>query len=394
MSRLRARPSSRRAGTVRRALARPARRALAAAIACLAALAVTVPARAALLATLVSEVGGVGILSPDAADPVINEAIARLRAELRLVGLEGALIGCDAAGAEDARACAPDSSAERAAVPEAETPPPSPGATRAGVARAIIALAREDGVVTIEVIEKLLNGSKFFRLVYVPTREGGDDPAVLAVRGVELLRDLHMDVERNRPVLAAAPARPPIVVATPAAPPRTPGPWRLGALAGLLQGREGLGPRVAPVLTVSRAFGPHWAVTLLASGPYYQDLTSANPGEHTSTRQELAMLGFRGTLPTGRVSPFAMVAAGALHLAADGHSDDVTAMTHQRSLWSALLGAGVGAAFAVNSVITVVAEADALTALPAGRITIRDQVVGLAGAPSALVQLGVWAALF
>jgi len=324
---------------------------------------------------------------------VSTEARARLRAELRLVGLDGQLIGCDGDGAEDARACAQEAGTARGGPPETESPRPDPGAARAGVERAIIALAREDGVVTIEVIEKLLNGSKFFRLVYVPARDGGDDPAVLAVRGVELLRDLHMDVERSRTALPAAPS-PPAVVAEPPPPvPAVRGVWRVSAMAGLLQGRDGLGPRVGPVLGVSRSFGARWAAALLASGPYFQDLSVAST-EYTSTRQELAMMGIRGTLLTGRVRPFGIVSAGALHLAADGHSADATALTHQRSLWSALLGAGVGAAFEVTQIFAVVAEADVLGALPAGRITIRDQVVGTAGGPSVLFQLGVSAALF
>jgi len=350
-------------------------------------MAMGLPARAT-LATLGTEVGSVGILAPDAADPIVAEAVSRLRAELHLVGLETRLLDCDSDGATDARAC----SGERTSGLENE---PAPPAARAGVEQAIIALAREDGVITIEVIERLLNGSRFFRLVYVPARDGGDDPGVLAVRGVELLRDLHMDVERNRAAVPTAPAAP-TPVATPAtASPATPGPWRVSALAGLLQGRDGLGPRVGPVLGVSRTFGPRWAAALLASGPYFQDLgvSGTNDNTYTSTRQELALLGVRGALLTGRVRPFAMLSVGALHLVAQGHSDDPAALTRGRALWSALFGAGVGAAFALTGFIDVVAEVDVLSALPAGRIKIRDSVVGTAGAPSGLFQLGLAAAL-
>ena len=322
---------------------------------------------------------------------MIDEAISRLRSELHLVGLQSHPIDCDAEGAQDARAC----SDERSEVPDSEpTPAPSPGTAmnaRSGVAGAIIALAREDGVVTIEVIERLLNGSKFFRLVYVPGRDGGDDPSVLAVRGVELLRDLHMDVERNRALAAATPA-PAVVETEPAVPRKEPGPWRLGAAAGLLQGRDGLGPRVAPVLSVARAFGPRWSAVVLASGPYLEQL-SLSP-DYTSTHQELATLGLRGALPTaGRLHLFGELSAGVLHLVANGHSDDTTAILRQRSLWSALLGAGAGAGFSLTRFIEIVAQADVLLALPAGRITIRDTTVGTAGEPSGLFQLGLWAAL-
>jgi len=365
------------------------RRALVALIA-FAALTAAGPARAALLASLVSEVGGVGILAPAIEDPVIVEAVARLRAELHLVGLESQLIDCDADGAQDARAC----SDERSAGPDSDPAATAPRAARAGVERAVIALAREDGVMTIEVIERLLNGSKFFRLVYVPGREGGDDPAVLAVRGVELLRDLHMDVERNRAAAAAAPVPAPVVVTAPPPPPREPGPWRVSALAGLLQGRDGLGPRVGPVLGLSRAFGARWAAALLASGPYFQDLRAAGNSDYTSTRQEMALLSVRAALLTGRLRPFAVLSAGVFHLVAQGHSDNPAVLTRDQSLWSALFGGGVGAAFALTSFVDVVAQADVLLAAPAGRLEIhRDEVVGLAGAPSGLFQLGLSVAL-
>ena len=346
-------------------------------------------ARAAMLASLVTDVGGVGILAPDASDPVIEESISRLRAELHLVGLESHVMDCDGEGALDARAF----SDGRADTQDGDPAPPVPPAARNGVARANIALAREDGVETIEVIEKLVNGSKFFRLVYVPARDGGDDPAVLAVRGVELLRDLHMDVERNRAVLAAAPVAPAVVEPVRSPPTRSPGPWRVAATAGLLQGRNGLGPRVAPAVGVARNLGTRLSAALLASGPYFQDLTSAGSTDQTSTRQELALLSLRGALQLGPARPFAAVSAGVLHLVADGHSDDLTAVTHQQALWSVLASAGVGAAYPLTRFFELVAEADLLAGLPGGRITIRDSVVGTAGAPSALFQLGLWAAL-
>jgi len=346
-------------------------------------------ARAALLASLVTEVGGVGILAPDASDPIIGESISRLRAELHLVGLESHVMDCDGEGALDARAC----SDGRADVPDGPPVGPLSPAARTGVERAIIALAREDGVVTIEVIEKLMNGSKFFRLVYVPARDGGDDPAVLAVRGVELLRDLHMDVERNRVVLAAAPAVPAVVEPVSSKPPRAPGPWRIAATAGLLQGRNGLGPRVAPAVGVARNLGSHLSAALLASGPYFQDLTVGGSTDQTSTRQELALLSLRGALQVGPLRPFGTVSAGVLHLIADGHSDDPAAVTHQQALWSVLASAGVGAGYPLSRFFELVAEADLLAGLPGGRITIRDSVVGTAAAPSALFQLGLWAAL-
>ena len=350
---------------------------------------VVAPAHAALVGTLATAVGHVAVLVPNVDDPVIAEASSRLRSELRVVGVDSSLIGCDGAGALDARAC----SATHRPVNEAElsSPPPAAG-PRVGVAGAVIALAREDGVVTIEVIERLVNGSRFFRLVFVPAHDGGDDPAVLAVRGVELLRDLHMDVERSEdaPRLPTSPA----VVAPTAPSLASPGPWRIIATAGLLQGRNGLGPRVAPALGLARAFGLHLAATVFASGPFLQELSTAtSQGDHTSTDQELALVGVRGMLGTRAVRPYGTLSAGVLHLAARGHVADSSAASYQPSLWSALAGAGVGVAYALGRFIDLVAQADLLLAAPAGQVTIRSTVVGTAGAPSALFQLGLWAAL-
>jgi hypothetical protein len=201
-----------------------------------------------------------------------------------------------------------------------------------------------------------------------------------------------MDVARNRTARAASARAPGAAVDIETPRPAPMGRWRVGATAGLLQGRTGLGPRVAPVVGVARAFGPWLSGTLLASGPYYQDL-NAGGTEHTSSRQELATLGVRATLLTGRLRPFGTASAGVLHLAADGHSDQPDAITRQQSLWSALLVAGAGVDLALTHFIALVAEADLLIALPAGQIAIRDQVVGTSGAPSGLFQLGVWATL-
>lgn len=357
----------------------PSRAAAGAALACAAALVGAHPARAALLGGL----GPVAVLAPDPRDPVIAETASRLRSELAAVGLGSAPIGCDSAWARDARACAAARGGAPAAAADA---PPAVGA--------LISLGREDGVVTIEVVERLPDGEKFFRLVYVPAAAGGDDPAVMAVRGVELLRDVHMDVERTEaPPRTGAPA-PPAVTSSVGPTKPGPGPWRVAATAGMLQGRGGLGPRVAPALAVARALGPHLSAALLAAGPFFQELSPGGGSvDAASTRQELALLALRIARAAGRVRPFGALSAGALHLSADGHTGDSTAVVDQPSLWSLLLGAGAGATCGLTARFALVAEADLLVAMPSAAVTIRGATVGKAGAPSYLFQLGLAAAL-
>ena len=143
----------------------------------------------------------VAVLAPPPDDVVIVEAVSRLRSELGVMGMTSHLVACTDDVAIDSRAC-DEARAARAmsvrAVPaasrlgeppaaasssssESATPstPAAAGSSPRGRPSAIISLAREDGVVTIEVIERLPNGSRFFRLVYVPGRDGGKDPAVL-----------------------------------------------------------------------------------------------------------------------------------------------------------------------------------------------------------------------
>lgn len=346
-------------------------------------------AAAALVASLATAVTKVAVVSASREDPIIAEAVARLRSELEVVGLASQVIGCDGDGARDARACTDSASGGPRAEASSEGPPPK---TKA--ATAMISLAREDGVVTIEVIERLGNGSKFFRLVYVPGRDGGGDPSVLAVRAVELLRDVRLDVERTEaaPSSVATPVAPAVVASAAPAHPSESGAWRIAALAAMLQGRTGLGPGVAPGLALTRRLGEHLSAMAVAAGPFSQDL-HLNSTEWAATRQELGMVGARVELGSGPLRPFAAVTVGILHLTADGHTSDASGVTRSLSMWSAVVTAGAGAKLSLARFVDLVAEVDLLAAGPAGRVTIRGIGVGIAGAPSILLQAGLSFAL-
>jgi len=342
----------------------------------------------------------VAVLSPPEGDALLIEAVTRLRAELGAAGLTSHLVACVDAEPGGPRAC-------QAASPSAPSVP--------GTTSAVVVLARDEGATTIEVIERVPDGSRFFRLVYVPTREGGKDAAVLGIRGVELLRDLHMDVERGEatPMVKAqvAPDRPAILeVESPEAredvterdrelePERyrrrfaqEQGAWQIGVSLAGLRGRH-LGPDIGAALEGSFAIRPWLAAFILASGPFFGDLR-ATAGT-ASTRQELALAGLRVALPGTRLRAYGTAALGALHVKAAGTSAADRDLSNTSSaLWAVAFTAGLGGAVRATRFVDVRLEVDTLWAAPSGAIIIANEVVERIGAPSFLALAGVWICL-
>src|ERR1043165_7344649 len=115
----------------------------------------------------------VTVVDPPADDRILVEAGLRIRAELDAANLSNRAITC--AGGVASAGC--DATASAAA----------------------IALSRQDGLATIRVIATLPDGYELHRLIRVPPPAGGDDPSVIAVRAVELLRDIYLDIPREFP---------------------------------------------------------------------------------------------------------------------------------------------------------------------------------------------------
>jgi len=250
----------------------------------------------------------------------------------------------------------------------------------------------------------------------VPTREGGKDPAVLGIRGVELLRDLHMDIERGDvlPAVSATPAprghggpepdmpavRSGVTGPEPALAPdsdrdrsvtREPSPWQVGVSLAGLRGRH-QGPGIGAALEGTFAFHPWLTAFVLASGPFFGDLR-ATAGTAT-TRQELALAGLRFALPRARLRAYGTAALGGLHVTASGTSPASREVANRTSdLWAAALAAGLGGAFRATRFVEVRLEVDAIWAAPSGTVTIANEAVERIGAPSFLVLAGVWIGL-
>jgi len=315
--------------------------------------------------SITSSSSQVTVAEPPAGDRVLTEAGSRIRSELDAAGLSNRSASCRA-GAVGAQGC---------------------GAIAAAAA---IALSREDGLATIRVVATLPDGYELRRDVRVPPEAGGDDPAVLAVRAVELLRDIYLDVPRavvspqDTPELRAPDVA--TVAVAPASPP-TPVVRHLGLLlsAAMLAGREGLGPSVAPMLQVGLTMGHGVSVTAAATGPFQS--TEDGAGGSARTTQALATAGLRYELGLYAVRPYLTFAAGVHYMRVTGLPQTDSAGT--ASALSPLVVGGGGVSVRLYRWMAIDGGVAAAFTLPATNVTVGGEVVGKAGAPSVLGQLGL-----
>jgi hypothetical protein len=322
-------------------------------------------------AVVVPAVTKVTVVDPPADDRILVEAGLRIRAELDAAGLSNRASTCP--GGVGSGGC--DATASAAA----------------------IALSRQDGLATIRVIASLPDGYELHRLIRVPPPAGGDDPSVLAVRAVELLRDIYLEVPRElvyREPPRPAPGSPPVVT-RPAetSPPSDRKPLRVYLGAAMLQGRRGLGPAIAPVVGV--AVPLRYGISLAggAAGPFQRLVGDAATGT-ASTTQALATFGARFELSFGRVTPFAAFATGLHYIRAEGTPAQMVGQTAlSESALAPLASIGVGASVWFRRWLAVTAQLDSFFTEPMTDVIVSNVVVGRAGGPSMLAQLGLSASL-
>ena len=313
----------------------------------------------------------VTVVEPAADDRILVEAALRIRAELDAAGLSNRAVTC--AGGVGAEGC--DATASAAA----------------------IALSRQDGLATIRVIASLPDGYELHRQIRVPPPAGGDDPSVLAVRAVELLRDIYLDVPRALPHHeGASPETMPTAVVVDAETPGGEGDHksvRVFLGAALLDGRRGLGAAIAPVLAL--AFPLRYGVSLsgVAAGPFDRLVGDAVTGTATTT-QALAMLGARFEVAFGRLSPFVTVATGAHYIRAEGTpTQDPQQRPQTSSTLVPLFAGGAGVSVWFRRWLAATAQAEVFYTQPMTDVVVSGTVVGRAGGPSLLAQIGLSASL-
>jgi hypothetical protein len=327
------------------------------------------------LACLASEAAGEGpvagppadvaVLQPASDDPVLVAASARIRLELGASGLTSALV--DGGDAFPAR----------------------------------VALVREDGVATIDVIGTLASGAPLHRRVRVPREDGGDDPAVLAVRAVELLRGIRLG---EAPVTSAPPR------ATPAAELRaeatadatsTEQPeWRFEAGAGVLSARPyaaalGLGPTFAAAAGIAS----HVSIIATFAGPFFTD-RPPTPDGSAHTHEEMGGVGLRLETWRPRVNLHALATVGIHHMSATydmrGAPPGPPAMLHvltPQSIWNPAVTLAAGASVRLSPRVGVSLQVAALVVQPSLELVANGRSLGTLGSPSLLPTLSAWTTL-
>ena len=304
----------------------------------------------------------VAVLRPVSDDPVLVEASARIRLELGAGGLTSALV--DGADGFSAR----------------------------------VALVREDGVATIDVLGTPARGAPLHRRVRVPREEGGDDPAVLAVRAVELLRGIRLEVRRPRPAAAAVADAPEIDVQVSDAPERQ--DWRCEAGVGVLSARPlGAALGIGPALAVAGAIAPHVSITATFAGPFFTDRPGTIDGS-ARTSEELVGIGLRAETWLERLNFHAVATVGLHHVSAAYDARGVPEVTPMvfhvltpRSVWNPAITLAAGASLRVSRRFGLSLQLAAVFVEPALELVSNDRPLGTLGGPSLLPTLSGWTTL-
>ena len=255
-------------------------------------------------------------------------------------------------------------------------------------ATATISLARQDdGIVEIGVRTILPDGLELSRHVRVLARDGGDDPAVLAVRAVELLRDLRLTARRPAPPRPWGPARDDEEPKIPPPPPPPPVPprWNLSTGLALLgsprSNQPGVPPAFGLAIGAGAMIGPRLTVMASFAGPF-NSLLGASDGGSATLVQALVTLELRFRFSLGPLEPFGAALTGVNYLSSG-----------LDTAWVPMLGLGGGISWTFWNRFYLCFDAAAFGTQPDilvkyGNADAR-QTVGRTGAPSILVRSSV-----
>lgn len=323
----------------------------------------------------VATAGFVAVAAPAPDDRLLEESSSRVRSELAASGLDSRFVDCPRdAGGQPKDCASPD-------------------------ALATIVLAREDGLVAIRVHAVLPDGLELSRVVRVRTAEGSDDPAVLAIRAVELLRDVRLDMARSPPSPPPALRRsgsrarddedPASFTIAP--PPELPAPtWWLSVgpamLASAARGQPGLGPSIGVALGLDVGLLPRLSAIVTLAGPFNRALGPYDLGQATLL-QALAQIGLRYQFDVARLHPFAEVFVGVDYLSASITQRAVGSGSASTSVPLGGAGGGLSADFLRRFRATL--EGSVFTTEPQISTTVAARNLGRAGAPSFLVIASV-----
>jgi hypothetical protein len=308
--------------------------------------------------------------APDA-DPLVEETALRIRSELAAAGYGSRLASC------------------------AVDPAAGPADCPRGGTLASISVARAGGATSIFVTSKLRSGLELRRQVRVRDQEGGADARLLAVRAVELLRDLQVEVAFALEAQDPEDPKPLEPFAQP--PPPGPSPFHLLAGAAVLEvpwsDKPGPDPTLGAVLGLAEQLGPRTLAAVEAAGPFAGTLPIASsdtvPGRFDRrVYQAVGRLALRVGPRSPLDGPFAVLFAGVSYVHLTLNAPNLYGPSGQG--FSPLAGAGMGYAARVTSRLSVSAELD----VEASRDLVIDSKRDTAGNSTLLAESGfVWVTL-
>jgi hypothetical protein len=238
-----------------------------------------------------------------------------------------------------------------------------------------------------------------FVLTYaVDPADPGRDSARVAVQVAEILKadlaELSVTRAEKPPEPEPAPEPPP---PPPSVPP--PAPARLGdgvrleAGAALLQGFDGFGAALTPLVRVGASLPSFW----FRRAPIAVDLVLAGAGLGSIARTERAassavmrqtLMTFAVTarlLPTSAVQPMLSVSSGAYRMAWAGRAE-APSTANQGSTWSGVSGAGAGVWLQPTGGFALTLQGEALSAWSRTVVRLDGEPAASAGSPMALVS--------
>ena len=327
----------------------------------------------ALLWTTDAQAANVILVQPPSPAPAMAEAIVRVRGELISEGFQVEVI--DGPKGEQSRSWLEKLAAARKA-------------------DAVVAMFGDETPDSVEVwvVDQVTEKTVVRQIPFKPQSDHA--PKTFAIHALELLRASFLEIgmwPTSRPgegkTIPSAVAH---FVDSETPPMRSP---QFGiALGGAtIVGFGDVGPAIVPVVRLGWALRPSLIAQATVAG-LGSRATVRNDTRSARVAEDFALLGARYRfLPSRRLHPTISLAAGVLHTRAEGVGNSPY-QGRQAALWSFLLDAGVGIAFAPTEKFEVTFATHAQVAEPYPAIRFDGSVVATSTHPSLLFTLtvGAW----
>lgn len=318
----------------------------------------------------------IGVLRAGRPPSVTSEAMIRVVAELRALGLEPRMLDVPETVLSGSRGRGgPPSYLQSVAVEQ-------------GV-DGVIALPGAPTPTAVEVWAADGKGRSVARRLSIDP-SARQAPQTIAIRAIELLRSclLEIDLLAGAPVVTADVARPPaLALDERSAPAEAAALPRFGVAVGALAmfTTDGVGPAVLPFLHADWQLTPIWFVRAALAGEGTRGLVEGQDGTARVGEDEI-LLGVGYAPFSKRLRPVFALSAGALRTAVEGRAQ-AGYESHQLARWSFLVDGAAGLGLRLGARWELTAAAHLQAALPAPTIRFVGQDVATAAYPNILLGL-------